>query len=75
MTKLPRGMRKIPGPDDCAHMTLEEFTSNVKAGAFIDYDGMGYYATDKEMTDIRLNLPEIAKGNMLAFSHVVWFNK
>ena len=53
-------------------MTLDEFSKAVKAGAYNEYDGSGYYATSLEMTDEQINLSNI--DNMI-YTHVVWFNK
>jgi hypothetical protein len=57
-------------------MTKESFVRSVKDNFFTDYDGSGYYATDNQMSDLRLDLSAIARGEFdERFSHVVWFNK
>ena len=33
-------------------MTINEFKSNCRYGVFMDTDGVGYYATDKEVSNI-----------------------
>lgn len=57
------------------HMTLEEF--KVLAGVFFsDYDGTGYYATEKEVSNILCIPSEICGGYIRSdFTHVMWYNK
>jgi len=43
-----------PIPKDSDVFTIEEFIKMVKEGCFIDYDGCGVYATDKEMSNITI---------------------
>ena len=56
-------------------MTLDEFKE--MAGCFFsDYDGSGYYATDKMISDIPCVPSEICEGYIRKdFSHVMWYNK
>jgi hypothetical protein len=67
-------MELIPEYGD--HMTIVSFIDNCKAGGFIDYDGSGNYATDKEMSDISVYPSDIKAGKYRKdFTHIVWFNK
>lgn len=56
-------------------MPIEEFKQ--LAGVFFsDYDGSGYYATEKEISDIPCVPSEICDGYVRTdFSHVMWYNK
>lgn len=51
-------------------MTLKEFKESCINGFFTDYDGHGYYATDTQMSDIRVPF----NGWDNDWTHVVWFN-
>jgi hypothetical protein len=57
-------------------MTLSDFTSNIRSGGFIDYDGFGKYATLTEESDILIN-PSDIKSNLYRndFTHVNWYNR
>lgn len=66
-------LKQIPSYGD--HMTLQDFIDSVECGAFIDYDGTGYYATEKHITDIVVYPSDITMGFDRQWSHVVWFNK
>jgi len=73
-------LAKMLGPiEDYANlMTIEEFTSRVKDGSFVDYDGIGYYATEKAVSRLSARPSRIAQGdinNEFEFTHVAWFNK
>lgn len=58
------------------HMTMKEFVECCECGGFIDYDGYGYYATEKEMTDKVIIPSEVMKGEHdNSYSHVVWYNR
>ena len=59
-------------PDYGDHFTLKDFTEMVQMGCINEYDGSGYYATDKEMSDIYVDLDKLGNFN---WSHVMWFNK
>ena len=53
------------------HMSVKEFASYVKVGAFIPDDGDGYWATETEMSDLCVwstRKPEWA-------THVMWYNR
>ncbi len=67
-----------PLPDYGDLMPIEEFSFNVKAGAFIDYDGHGYFATDKKMSDKGVVPSDFKKSNFhvpVWATHVMWFNR
>lgn len=70
-----RKMRPIE-LDACSHMTIDEFKSSVKSGLFTNDDGHGYYATNKEESDIIVRLTEIKNGRIREeWTHVCWYNK
>lgn len=57
-------------------MTLSEFVECCKAGGFIDYDGVGYYATDDQESDVVILPSHVAMGLVRTdFTHVIWFNR
>lgn len=62
--------------ESCAHMTVGDFVSSVKSGMFTNDDGHGYYATDKEQSDIRVRLARIRNNRIRTeWTHVCWYNK
>lgn len=65
-------MESIPDYGDI--MTIDQFYENCKCGGFIDYDGFGYYATDKEMSNIVVR-PHEYKQLDWKWTHIVWFNR
>jgi len=68
-------MREVD-QNDCDLMTLDCFKAAVKAGAYIDYDGYGYYATETEQSDIALLPSQIGKQVAPAFAtHIAWYNR
>lgn len=55
---------------------LDTFIRLVESGRFIDYDGIGYYATAAEISNKPAIPSEIEAGMIdAAFSHVMWFNR
>lgn len=65
-----------PLPDYGAHMPLAEFISCCESGFFIDYDGVGNYASATEMFPQEVYPSDVQRKNIdRQFSHVVWFNK
>ena len=57
-------------------MTINEFKSNCRYGAFMDSDGVGYYATDKEVSNIEASPNAFRQGIIREdFTHVCWYNK
>jgi hypothetical protein len=56
--------------------TLKEFQELCEKSLFIDYDGSGDYATDKQVSNIPTIPSEFLKGNHPKFAtHVMWYNK
>lgn len=64
--KLPNYGELIP---------IEKFIDYCKNGNFIDDDGDGYLATDKEMTNIAVYPSNIKDCKKYNFEYVIWFNK
>ena len=71
---------KIPDYGDI--MTVEEFEECVESGAFIDYDGHGYFCNPE--TNVRdcswkvfpSTIGTLAyKTQRSQWSHVIWFNR
>lgn len=62
-------------PDCGGHITMFQFIECVTRGYFTDYDGHGYYANYKEMSN-KIVYPSDVHLRKLdyRFSHVVWFN-
>jgi len=59
-------------------MTLERFIDCCNSGGFIDYDGVGQYATSSRMLSGRRGVfpSEIKEGKIdRRWSHIVWFNR
>jgi hypothetical protein len=63
--------------DDCGdHLPLGEWIDCVKCGAFIDYDGFGYYATETQETNVRVIPSDVANGKIdTTWTHIVWYNR
>jgi hypothetical protein len=60
------------------HQKWEEFKESCEGGNFIDYDGYGEFATDKQVSNISVlpseaNDPQFEKPNWA--THVVWYNR
>lgn len=67
-------MRPIPEWGD--HQPVTEFVNACKAGAFTDDDGTAYYATETEMSNVRVSCSTLAtRGIGPMYSHVVWIAK
>ncbi len=68
-----------PIPNYGTLIPLSEFKEDVERGAFIDYDGMGHYATLSGMDGSFYVYPSDIKGKedprSEGFDYVVWFNK
>lgn len=57
-------------------MTLEDFLEHCEHHWLIDYDGFGYYATETEMTNIKVKPSHVKRGTIdNSWSHIVWFNR
>ena len=75
LKKTPE-MRPFNELDRECLMTINEFKSNCRYGAFMDTDGVGYYATDKEVSNIEASPRAFVKGIIREdFTHVCWYNK
>ena len=69
-------MRPLNDLDSKCLMTINEFKSHCIYGVFMDSDGVGYYATDKEVSNIEVYPSAFVKGIIREdFTHVCWYNK
>lgn len=60
---------------DC-QVPMEEFIEWCKYGYVTSYDGIGYYATKDEISDLSVDPEAFAEGYIRKdFTHVCWFNK
>jgi hypothetical protein len=68
--------RDIP---DYGHlMTFSKFKKYCESGLFIDYDGVGNYASKNKMSNKIISPSDFEDGWVLKnpeFTHVVWFNR
>ena len=75
MKETPK-MRPFNELDRECLMTINEFKSNCRYGVFMDSDGVGYYATDKEVSNIEASPSTFVKGIIREdFTHICWYNK
>ena len=75
LKKTPE-MRPFSDLDRECLMTINEFKSNCIYGAFMDTDGVGYYATDKEVSNIEASPNAFRQGIIREdFTHICWYNK
>ena len=75
LKKTPE-MRPFSDLDRKCLMTINEFKSNCIYGAFMDTDGVGYYATDKEVSNIEASPNAFRQGIIREdFTHACWYNK
>jgi len=57
-------------------MELDDFIQNCKLGGFIDYDGVGYYATATHESTVKVRPSEVMDGLVnREFTHVAWYNR
>jgi hypothetical protein len=69
--------RMMTSDDDCEKMTIQEFASAVRAGAYTDDDGTAYLGTE------HAELEQASVGTVIAFygskstrfTHVYWYSK
>ena len=74
MKETPK-MRPFSDLDRKCLMTINEFKSYCKCGGIMDSDGFGYYATDKEVSNIEASPSAFAKGIIREdFTHICWYN-
>lgn len=67
-------MRPLPKYGD--HVTLEEFKKWCDKGYITDNDGIGYYATETEISGKPASPSLFQQGDIEeGFTHVCWFNK
>lgn len=68
-----------PIPDYGEKIPVDVFHESVRLGHYTDYDGVGYYATETEMTTLIVYLPDfrgVKIGDIhYTYRYVVWFNK
>lgn len=75
---IPKDIKfgKIPKYGD--KMVIKEWLDCCKTNFFIDYDGWGYYATAKRMSEVKVR-PSDTEAPDFAIpewaTHIVWFNK
>ena len=75
LKKTPE-MRPFSDLDRKCLMTINEFKSYCKCGGIMDSDGFGYYATDKEVSNIEASSNAFRYGIIREdFTHVCWYNK
>jgi len=65
--------RSIPDYGDV--MTVEEFTTAVEAGGFVDYDGFGNPAKDGRMDGKLFIIPSRIDEVPKDCTHIVWYNR
>ena len=72
----PPVLTPLPKKKEGHLYSLEEFIEMCNDGDFIDYDGFGRYATDKEESDIEV-MPSYIKDGFIRkdFRHVIWYNR
>lgn len=57
-------------------MTINEFKTHCKYGGIMNSDGVGYYATDSEVSNIEAIPSAFMDGVIRSdFTHVCWYNK
>ena len=59
------------------HMTMESFIQACKIGAFINSDGIAFYATKDLEINIQVRPSDVKYGRAFTqtYSHIVWYNK
>lgn len=74
-TCLDRAARVLPGYGDL--MPVVEFEKAVRSNCFIDYDGHGYWATERYFDSAnRVNPSEVLFSEKPNWAtHVLWMNK
>ncbi len=69
-------MKPMSKHDLSCRMPIEEFKECCECGGFIDDDGMGYYATEDEVSNIDASPSAFASGQIRTdFKYVCWYNK
>lgn len=73
LTGRPYGLQKSPKYGDL--LTFKQFADCARNGALTSYDGHGYYATDRRMSDMKVSFVDLAHPPYPELTHVIWFNK
>lgn len=69
-------MKPMDDLDKECLMTINEFKSHCRYGGIMDSDGVGYYATDKEVSNIEASPRAFVDGIIRPdFTYVCWYNK
>ena len=69
-------MKPMDDLDKECLMTINEFKSHCRYGGIMNSDGVGYYATNKEVSNIEASPRAFADGIIRSdFTHVCWYNK
>ena len=69
-------MRPFKDLDRECLMTINTFKNHCNCGGIMNSDGVGYYATDKEVSNIEAMPSAFVKGLIRPdFTHVCWYNK
>ena len=69
-------MKPMDDLDKECLMTINEFKSHCRYGGIMDSDGIGYYATDKEVSNIEARPSAFVDGIIRSdFTYVCWYNK
>ena len=75
MKEIPE-MKPLSKLDKKCLMTIGEFEGYCKYGAITNDDGFGYYATDKEVSNVDAMPSAFVRGNIRPdFTHICWYNK
>ena len=68
-------LKFMPLPDYGDHMTVIEFEKGCYTTAYTDSDGVGYYATKEQLTNITVRPSDFIYAVEHPYTHVMWFNK
>ena len=69
-------MKPFSALDKECLMTINEFKSHCRCGGIMNSDGFGYYATDKEVSNIEASPSAFVDGIIRSdFTYVCWYNK
>ena len=69
-------MKPMDSLDRKCRMTIAKFKDLCEWGAIMGSDGEGYYATEKEVSNVKAIPEAFVKGHIRTdFTHVCWYNK
>lgn len=71
---LLKNVRFKPMPENVDLITMEDFTEHCRNIDFINSDGTGYYAFEKEVSNKEIK-PEDYENFEKGYTHVVWYNR